>query len=323
MRNPFLDNAKAVLIAFVILGHLLEPILDRSFFAHTLYFLIYAFHMPAFIFLAGTTTKLEKWGRKDISLLWGLLVFQCAYEGMTQFGNYKESFSFPYWFLWFVLSLLFWRIAAMLTYKKLQLPKWLIFSLAILLSVVAGFFPLGRNLSMMRTFVFCPFFFLGLFYGQKLVNVTRYCSSKAKIAGLTVLIVASILAAFFSFDAEWLYGAGRYSAMACPIALPWLFRMLLLATGFILTMAFLMLIPSQKCRWTDYGKRTLSIYLFHGFLALPLRHFLAHMPLTLAWLAALTGTVTIVVIFSTETASRTLDGILAMPIKLSHRFIKG
>jgi len=53
-RDPWLDNAKLVLIALVVLGHTLSRGIQQSVpSAHALYLFIYLFHIPAFVFLAG------------------------------------------------------------------------------------------------------------------------------------------------------------------------------------------------------------------------------------------------------------------------------
>lgn len=54
-RDPFLDNAKGLLIVLVILGHLLETIPIDA--ADAFYKWIYAFHMPAFVVVSGYLSR--------------------------------------------------------------------------------------------------------------------------------------------------------------------------------------------------------------------------------------------------------------------------
>ncbi|WP_297195804.1 acyltransferase family protein [uncultured Flavonifractor sp.] len=46
------DNLRFFLMALVVLGHLLEITPDIPY-KRELYYLIYSFHMPAFLFLSG------------------------------------------------------------------------------------------------------------------------------------------------------------------------------------------------------------------------------------------------------------------------------
>src|SRR5699024_6100572 len=50
-RDPYLDNARSILITLVVIGHVVESI--GSYWAGALYTWIYAFHMPAFVAITG------------------------------------------------------------------------------------------------------------------------------------------------------------------------------------------------------------------------------------------------------------------------------
>ena len=55
-RDGKMDNLKGILIIMVVLGHLTELLL-KSGEGGIVYRLIYAFHMPAFIFISGYFAK--------------------------------------------------------------------------------------------------------------------------------------------------------------------------------------------------------------------------------------------------------------------------
>ena len=55
-RDPYLDNVKFVLIAFVIVGHSLVPTLNTDS-ARSLYIFIYTFHMPLFVLVSGYLSR--------------------------------------------------------------------------------------------------------------------------------------------------------------------------------------------------------------------------------------------------------------------------
>jgi fucose 4-O-acetylase-like acetyltransferase len=318
MRDPFLDNSKFVLIAMVVFGHLLEPILDRSLLAHTIYLLIYSFHIPAFVFLAGVTTNSNKWGCRDGSLLWTLVLFQCLYVLVARVNHLQYLYSFPYWLMWFLLSLLYWRLAAaVLIYRKL--PHWVILSSSVVLCAVAGYFHLGRTLSMMRTLVFCPFFFLGLLYGKEVVAFVRRRSVLVTTLSCAVFAAAFFAAAHSGIDLEWLYGGTRYSAMGRAMLSAWAIRLSLLAIGMILTMAFLKLVPARKLWFTDRGKSSLEVYLLHGLFVLCLRNLLAQSPIYEAWGIIAICTVGLVFLCSSEIVRKYLSPALDISSLLKRR----
>ena len=53
VRNPLIDNVKFIMIFFVVLGHLIEPLLSHNSTLSILFKIIYSFHMPVFIIISG------------------------------------------------------------------------------------------------------------------------------------------------------------------------------------------------------------------------------------------------------------------------------
>ncbi len=58
-RDYLYDNYKAFLIFLVVIGHFIEPAYMNNNFLYTLKWFIFAFHMPAFIFISGYFSKRE------------------------------------------------------------------------------------------------------------------------------------------------------------------------------------------------------------------------------------------------------------------------
>ena len=52
-RNLKLDNAKGILITLVVIGHMLLPIQGTTRGVTNFFYMIYAFHMPVFVFISG------------------------------------------------------------------------------------------------------------------------------------------------------------------------------------------------------------------------------------------------------------------------------
>jgi fucose 4-O-acetylase-like acetyltransferase len=310
MRDPLLDNAKVLLIVFVVFGHMLEPIVGKSHLAHALYLWIYAFHMPGFVFLAGITMRPEKWGSRDRTLAWTLVIFQFAYMAVALICG--APVGFPYWLLWFLLSLLYWRAAA--AFIVARAPQRLVLASCVALSAATGYLPFGNSLSIKRTLVFAPFFFGGMLYGRSTMDWIRRRSTVTRVVSACALLVAFIAATRWSIDLSWLYGTVSFRHTETPLAEAWAIRLVLLAVTMVLVLAFLVLIPRHTTRFTHRGRNTLSVYLLHGLLVIPLRGPVAHLPLGFAWGAILIATSGMLMVFSSDTVNRILNRLIRVPV---------
>src|SRR3954453_4538382 len=56
-RTFYFDNAKFILIFFVVFGHMLRSFIEDHETIYTIYKVIYSFHMPAFILVSGFFAK--------------------------------------------------------------------------------------------------------------------------------------------------------------------------------------------------------------------------------------------------------------------------
>lgn len=56
-RDYHLDNVKFILILLVVIGHFIELLADNYEFSRKLFFYIYLFHMPLFVFVTGYFSK--------------------------------------------------------------------------------------------------------------------------------------------------------------------------------------------------------------------------------------------------------------------------
>lgn len=121
-RNLKLDNAKGILITLVVIGHMLLPIQGTTRGVTNFFYMIYAFHMPAFVFISGLLaqriyTRVPKRyfnGRRWCSTLWLYLLFQFilffseipAYGRTTRFPDFLHTSGAP----WYLLALLLWYL---------------------------------------------------------------------------------------------------------------------------------------------------------------------------------------------------------------------
>ena len=121
-RNLKLDNAKGILITLVVIGHMLLPIQGTTRGVTNFFYMIYAFHMPAFVFISGLLaqriyTRVPEghfnW-RRWCSTLWLYLLFQFilffseipAYGRTTRVPDFLHTSGAP----WYLLALLLWYL---------------------------------------------------------------------------------------------------------------------------------------------------------------------------------------------------------------------
>src|SRR5699024_306579 len=194
-RDPYIDNARAILITLVVVGHLLRTISSDS--SDIIDTWVYTFHMPAFVAISGYLSrsfahKPRQSGRIVSALLIPYVIFQTIHAFLPVIFE-GEEFDFhlwnPFWTMWFLLALFVWRLATPLL-KALRYP--LVFAIAI--SIIAPLDPgLDKTLSIGRILSFLPFFVLGLVvrpeHLEKLKNFRyRYIGYAVLAAGLGVAI---------------------------------------------------------------------------------------------------------------------------------------
>ncbi len=280
-RDPFFDNAKLLLIFFVVLGHLLNDFRESSPIVYSIYNFIYFFHMPGFVFIAGYFSKNYArpghYGNLVVRMLLPYLFFHIAYHIFFHFLEGDPVFPLriydPHWTLWFLVSMLAWY-SLLRPLKKLPHP--------FLISLAAGLGvgcidPAGCELSLSRTFVFLPFFVLGHLTAEKKLDVLK--TKNAGWIGLFGLFTLFIATHFLIPNGveDWLLGCYSYSAMETGRIQGVLLRAGVYSVSFLVTACVLAVVPKRKYFFTEFGSRTLYVFLLHGFfvqsiLAVPSLH---------------------------------------------------
>lgn len=252
-RNPYWDTIKAILICLVVLGHT-GTALDKGLLS-----VIYAFHMPLFVFVSGYFSK-----QKDVKTFWGgvkrliiiYLVFDLLYVGLDVILG--ESLSVrrlltPSFALWYILSLVIWKSMLQFIPTKWLEKRWLIITVSFVIALGAGFVPIDTEMSFQRTCVFFPFFMLGFYTRDN--NLVQWCTKKSKLIWCTVFVGLAILSYTLM---PVFYGFSHYVGERDI----WI-RVIQLAIALAMCLALLGLIPSRLGKFTDLGHWTLLIYLLH------------------------------------------------------------
>src|SRR5699024_10889921 len=203
--------------------------LSSSLFPYSTLFrsaIIYIFHMPMFILLAGFFAKGSGKPRYILKLAKNLLlpylIVQLLYTGLYFILGREEWYKgilHPQWAVWFLLSLVGWHILLIL-FKRLPAVWGILISVAI--GILVGYTDLiGYGLSMSRTLVFFPFFLAGYFLTKEHIQLIK--TKGLKIVGLlfTLVLFAFIYITInvdVTLDTDWLSGAVAYRSLEAEIS---------------------------------------------------------------------------------------------------------
>ncbi|MGH1563803.1 acyltransferase family protein [Mumia sp. DW29H23] len=272
-RDPYLDNVKGALIVLVVVGHGLGQVLGAPG-AWDVYFAIYLFHMPAFVLVCGMLAGRTLDGRRASGLFRSIVipyvVFQLLYlVSFRALGDDSVDYSAnqlltPLYQLWFLLSLLAWRLLAPVF---AQLRPSVAIGISLVISVVGGAASdLGLLLSLNRTFGMLPFFVIGLCLGRGAPN--RIPPRAGRVAGASVLVLLLVPLALFAREQGmigWLAYIAPYSAFDIAIGEATLTRLIVIGVGLGLAAAFVAVLPRRATPvLTAVGAASMYPFLVHG-----------------------------------------------------------
>lgn len=267
MRVAKWDNAKFLLIYFVVLGHVAADFETSSSFLSGIHYFIYIFHMPAFLFLSGLVSKKNiKNARYEKALnylilyffmkLFRFLVYRICLGRNNGFSLFTED-GVP----WFALTLFFYYVITIAIRNWAPVHGIVVFTL---LGVMAGYdSQLGDFLSGMRLFTFYPFFLMG--YYTSIEGLQKMVENK-KVKIVSALVVLSMLWISFSPmdkpSVSFLKGKASYEAMEL---MPYggLYRGVYYIIVMLVIVCVLALVPGKETVVSRWGKRSIQVYAFH------------------------------------------------------------
>lgn len=269
-RTAYFDNAKAILIYLVVLGHLLSGYLLENKYLDTLYLVIYLFHMPAFILISGHFSRKIK-SKADLkkiakTLILPYVIFQLIYSLYYKsiFGDGVEvEFFEPRYALWFLLSMVMWKLMLLVFggHKAMVL-------VSIVVSLLVGYMSeVNEWLTLSRTFFFFPFFLIGYYLNRE--NFAKM-KNKWNVRVASTLAVMLVLLVYLYGDVhwqEWFLGRIPYEEIHYGILQSSvLSRLLIYGLMMVSTYIFLTLVPKGNLWYTTIGGKTLCVYLLHLFI---------------------------------------------------------
>lgn len=279
-RDFLFDNYRTLLILLVVAGHFVETIYRNNWMLEGLKWLIYSFHVPAFVFISGYFSK-KKTAFLALcrKIAVPYLVFEVLYYLLYTYVTHKETQLYlmhPKFTLWYLMALFFWK-AATPYFKKI--PGY--FALSLLLGFAIGFSPMKDNyLTIPRALVFYPYFLAGSCLEKDTVNKIRSkYIGKVKLSSLCSIVFAiiSICVLLFAYkfpgSPQIFYGRYSYATMKQAPAFGVAMRLLAYMIGFAVTYGLLAILPDKEYRFSYIGQRTLQVYLFHGLVYKTLEAF--------------------------------------------------
>lgn len=273
-RLAYFDNVKFILIFLVVLGHLAECFYATSHSCKALFNFIYAFHMPLFIFISGYFSKKVLNSKNGFNFSRVLNMFLLCFLSLfivrildvivlNEPFNYDFlSFSSASWYLY---SLAIWNLSIIII-SKFKSKYVLIFS--IILSLYVGYIVSVKDLFIAsRVITFYPFFLLGYYISKE--NLDKLINKKYFIPSLIIVI---LLFAFFYFFPEFSFlrrlftGRNSYRSILKDFYLYGaILRLLYYLTVPVIMIAIINIVPKCKTFFTNYGARTLQIYILQMF----------------------------------------------------------
>lgn len=284
------DNIKALLIFLVVVGHLTTDYVSDYHCVRWVTLWIYAFHMPAFIFVSGllhkpyiTKAQAELGVRGNTSMRWEKVIgfLLCAYALKAFLFFFRTAIGqHPRWswvdepgIPWYLIVMAEYEILLYLmrnidTRRKQQIAVIAAFAV----SAAVGYLPaIGDTLCLSRMINFLPIFLLGYYIDTaRITELSRKTWPKVVSA---VVIASSLLACYL---APWLayrlrkYFTGRRSYEFLETFFPgtfkyaWLIRLATWAVALVITFAVVIIIPNKNLGFVSkIGERSLSVYFWH------------------------------------------------------------
>ena len=251
----------------VIFGHMIEPLIGKHTLLNDIYNLIYLFHIPAFVFISGYLSGRVLNVNFDSlikSLVIPLVLFSVIYELPELIINngisgYLRVLT-PNWILWFLVSLLFWRL---LTPLVIKFRFALIIS--VLLSILASLTNVdGYTYGVFRTIVLFPFYILGVMLSSRRefiqkINI-KYSWSIISLIALSLIPLIDL-----PFNRYFLYCVAPFSASGYDNESGALYRMAYYPISFFAIVLFSISMSNMRFL-ANIGRNSLHVYLWHGLI---------------------------------------------------------
>ena len=269
MRIKYFDNAKGILILFIILGHVFSACADYygyddNFFKFCSLFMLQCFFFISAYFSSKSKRKRSQriYGMLKMYLVWQMII-TVYYSFVLKTMNFSFNVLYPRYTYWFLVTMITYLIFEYL-FEKISYK--VIIPLSFVLSLAVGFIPfIGEWASLARTFTFLPFYVIG-FYAKDLNIIEKLQSDKFKKTFIVFSVLILILSLVYGDIVPYRLLRGKYSYYEVTDSLLSVFlkRIIFYVFSTIVSITFLKIIPKKETVFTKIGQNTLYIYLTQG-----------------------------------------------------------
>ncbi len=270
-RIAYWDNLKAFLIFMVVLGHFVLLFRNKSNMLLSIFYYIYLFHMPAFVFVSGFFSKsYVKKGAPVVSKLFGFLSIYliikvpCWYADGIRLGKLPKLD----WFSegsapWYVLAMVSWLLIIPV-FAKLKARTGII--IALIIGMVAPLsYKLSDFLALNRVLILLIFFVLGYYFKAEYIEIFKKKSVKL-LAAIILLIIAILVMQNLDLLVRYggvIYANNPYHGLKTSLPTALLIKCLWYFIALIMTICVMALCPRKKLFFSYVGGGTLSVYIIH------------------------------------------------------------
>lgn len=280
-RSQKWDILRFFLIFSVVLGHAADNYTGTYEHMRSLFFFIYIFHMPLFIFISGLFAKRainEKRFDKIAGylLLYFILNFYVYFVKLLAGKNPELHILDQGGAPWFMLALFAFNLITIAIRKA---PQAAVFLVSIAAACIIGYFETDDFLALSRIFVYYPFFYLGYCIDRE--KLEAVCDGRLKKTVAAIIIICVAVLVFVKGDEiYWLRYllTGRnsyYTALGdgnpCRTTpdinhnFGFLFRLAYFSVVLVVGLSIIILTPKKTpfglC--AKLGQRTLAVYGLH------------------------------------------------------------
>lgn len=274
IRDNYWDTLKFVLIFLVVFGHVLEVNYPPGSVNRGIYNFIYSFHMPLFVFISGRFSHIKNranYKKGIIRLLETYVAFQVIRTILTPPRLYGynlviNALIIPNFVLWYLVALVYWRLIVLYAPQKIMENRMLVIIGSLLISLFAGFIPIGKEFAIQRTLSFMPFFFCGYYLSE--VDIRKTIKKIPFAVAIVFLLLIFLLCVIVVNDnisyitsCTFPYWDDDISyTMMCFFA-----RIIFLISAIFISLLVLRVTP-EIGKLAKWGQATLFIFVYHSFL---------------------------------------------------------
>lgn len=265
VRDGRIDSVKFWLVVLVITAHV---IMRKEFVGSTacvaLWNWLCLFAMPLFVFISGNYSRKKDW-KTFWPSIWTLLEPLIIFQAIGLLFYVGEPLSVrtiltPWYMLWYLLSLIYWRLMLQVIPDSILRHTKLVLITTFSISIMAGFLPFDRLLSIQRTLALMPFFFLG--YYMKGRNL--YLPDKYKLLCVVFLIAILTILFFYPHRITYLLYATPYKSI---------YGVVIRVVAFILAipMSIAFINVCYNTPWiAQQGRMSMQYYVYHALIIPPM-----------------------------------------------------